>query len=409
MEKSELLKQLRIDDNARDSGTRSSRLIIVVSVALMILAGGIWYTLAGGTVYSVRTATAQAVGGIQGSTSVLDATGYVTARRQATVSAKVTGQVTDVLIEEGQRVQAGEVLARLDASDAQAQLNLARAQGEAARAQLEDLRLLLAQAQRDHARQRDLLARKLISQQAADNARTLVDSRHAMLVTQQRQVEVAERGIEAAEVSLDNTIIRAPFSGVITVKAAQPGEIVSPFSAGDGFTRTGIGTIVDMDSLEIEVEVNEAYIGRVQAEQPVQTTLNAYPDWGIPGKVIAIIPAADRSKATVKVRLSLDIKDTRIVPDMGARVAFLENPADTAQSEAASGVLIPADALRPQGDGQQVFVVVDGHAQARAVKLGQSYVDLRQVLEGVSNGERVILTPPSELQDGDKVQLEQPG
>jgi len=237
----------------------------------------------------------------------------------------------------------------------------------------------------------------------------LVDSRHAMLVTQQRQVEVAERGIEAAQVSLDNTIIRAPFSGVITVKAAQPGEIVSPFSAGDGFTRTGIGTIVDMDSLEIEVEVNEAYIGRVQAEQPVQTTLNAYPDWSIPGKVIAIIPAADRSKATVKVRLSLDAKDTRIVPDMGARVAFLENPANTAQSEASSGVLIPADALRPQGDGQQVFVVVDGHAQARAVKLGQSYVDLRQVLEGVNNGERVILTPPAELQDGDKVQLEQPG
>jgi len=147
----------------------------------------------------------------------------------------------------------------------------------------------------------------------------------------------------------------------------------------------------------------------VQAEQPVQTTLNAYPDWSIPGKVIAIIPAADRSKATVKVRLSLDAKDTRIVPDMGARVAFLENPANTAQSEASSGVLIPADALRPQGDGQQVFVVVDGHAQARAVKLGQSYVDLRQVLEGVNNGERVILTPPAELQDGDKVQLEQPG
>ena len=262
-------------------------------------------------------------------------------------------------------------------------------------------------------RQRDLLARKLTSQQAADDARTLAETRNAALVTQQREVEVAERGVEVAQVGLDNTVIRAPFSGVITVKAAQPGEIVSPFSAGGGYTRTGIGTIVDMDSLEIEVEVNEAYIGRVQPDQPVQTTLNAYPDWKIPGKVIAIIPAADRSKATVKVRLSLDAKDARIVPDMGARVAFLESRATTAptgaQTETPAGVLIPASAIRRQGDTQQVFVVVGGHAQARRVKLGQAYSDLRQVLDGVTSGERVILAPPGDLEDGDPVRAEQPG
>jgi RND family efflux transporter MFP subunit len=310
-------------------------------------------------------------------------------------------------------VQSGEVLARLDNSDATAQHGLAQAQLDEARAQLAGLRLLLTQARRDNVRQQDLLTRKLTSAQAAEDARTLVDTRNAAIATQQRQVEVAERSVEVAQVALDNTVIRAPFSGVITVKAAQPGEIVSPFSAGGGYTRTGIGTIVDMESLEIEVEVNEAYIGRVQSDQPVQTTLNAYPDWKIPGKVIAIIPAADRSKATVKVRISLDVKDARIVPDMGARVAFLENSTTTANpgapAEAPTGVLIPANAIRTLRDSQQVFVVVDGHALLRRVKLGQNYSDLRQVTEGVNSGERVILAPPADLQDGDRVKTEQPG
>jgi RND family efflux transporter MFP subunit len=413
VENSELLKQLRIDDSARGTRSKSARPLIVSMLVLLLAALGLWYLLAGGKVFAVRTATAQAPSGVSGNASVLDATGYVTARRQATVSAKVTGEVTEVLIEEGQRVQAGEVLARLDDSDAKAELALARARADAARAQLADLRLLLAQARRDEARQRDLLARKLTSQQAADDARTLADTRNAAIVTQQLQVEVAERGVEVAQVGLDNTVIRAPFSGVITVKAAQPGEIVSPFSAGGGYTRTGIGTIVDMDSLEIEVEVNEAYIGRVQPDQPVQTTLNAYPDWKIPGRVIAIIPAADRSKATVKVRISINVKDARIVPDMGARVAFLESSVSATQTdghaETPTGVLIPANAIRRQGDTQQVFVVVDGRARARRVKLGQAYSDLRQVLEGVTSGERVILAPPADLKDGDAVKVEQPG
>ena len=413
VEKSELLKQLQLDASVRGTGTRPAAPLLIGLVIVALAGLGAWYWLAGGKVLTVTAATAQALSGVQGSASVLDATGYVTARRQATVSAKVTGQVTEVLIEEGQQVQSGEVLARLDNTDAQAQLDLAQAQLDAARAQLAGLRLLLAQARRDDARQQDLLGRKLTSQQAADDARTLVDTRNADIATQQRQVEVAERGVEVAQVALDNTVIRAPFAGVITVKAAQPGEIVSPFSAGGGYTRTGIGTIVDMDSLEIEVEVNEAYIGRVQSDQPVQTTLNAWPDWNIPGRVIAIIPAADRSKATVKVRLSLDVKDARIVPDMGARVAFLEHSTTTArtgtQAETPAGVLVPANAIRTSGDSEQVFVLTDGHARVRSVKLGQAYSDLRQVLDGVSAGERVILAPPGDLQDGDRVKTEQPG
>jgi len=406
VEQSELLKQLQLDDGARGTGSGPGRSLIIAIVLLLVAAAGLGYALIGKRTISVRTATAQALNAIPGSASVLDASGYVTARRQATVSAKVTGEVTEVLIEEGQRVHEGDVLARLDDTDAKAQLALAQAQLVAARAQLAGLDLLLEQARRDDVRQRDLVARKLTSQQSADDAHTLVATREAAIITQQRQVNVAERSVEVAKVALDDTVIRAPFSGVITVKAAQPGEIVSPFSAGGGYTRTGIGTIVDMDSLEIEVDVNEAYIGRVQTGQPVETTLNAYPDWKIPGKVIAIIPAADRSKATVKVRISIDLKDSRIVPDMGARVAFLENQSTAPTAEAPVGVLIPAAAIRAQGDSQQVFVLVEGRARLRNVKLGQTYNDLRQVLDGVNDGERVIVAPPADLKDGDRVKVQ---
>lgn len=413
MDKSELLQQLRLDDAARDTGKqRGYRVVLIVTLVLLSALLGLWYWTTQSNILTLQAATAQLPSKLPGETSVLDATGYVTARRQATVSAKTTGQVTELLIEEGQRVAAGQVLARLDDRDAHAQLELARAQRDAARAELADLRLLLTQAERDYARQQDLVARKLTTRQAADDARTLVATRRARIVSQQRQVDVAERRVEVAEVTLQDTVVKAPFAGVITVKAAQPGEIVSPLSAGGGFTRTGIGTIVDMDSLEIEVEVNEAYIGRVQADQPVRSTLNAYPDWAIPGHVIAIIPAADRSKATVKVRISIDQQDPRILPDMGVRVAFLENaaPHDTGSSTTttAKGVLVPASAIRSQGDQSEVFIWVDGRVHSRRVILGQTYADLRQILEGLTQGERVILAPPAQLQDGDKVRLAAP-
>ncbi|MBI3561101.1 MAG: efflux RND transporter periplasmic adaptor subunit [Gammaproteobacteria bacterium] len=404
--KTELLKQLRIDRSTPPPARRTSVRILVVAGGVVVVLLGVWFTWSNRNSIEVQTATAQPAAAVQGSTAVLDASGYVTARRQATVSAKVTGRVAEVLIEEGQRVAAGQVLARLDATDANAQLNLARAQLDVARAQLADLHLLLAQAERDLARQQDLVARKLISQQSVDDAHTLVESRRSRIIAQEREVEVAERSVALAQVGVDNTVIRAPFAGVITVKAAQPGEMVSPISAGGGFTRTGIGTLVDMDSLEIEVEVNEAYIGRVQPEQPVETTLNAYPNWKIPGKVIAIIPAADRSKATVKVRISIEnVKDPRIVPDMGVRVAFLEKPSSSTATPPLAGVLIPASALRIQGDTNLVFVVVDNHAQARKVTLGQSYSDLRQVLAGINANEPVIIKPAAELKDGDRVHV----
>jgi RND family efflux transporter MFP subunit len=403
--KSALLHQLRIDRQETQGRNRGPATFMVAMAVVLALLAGIWWLFPLDNSFTVETATAQSLSAAPGTTAVLDATGYVTARRQATVSSKITGRVAEVLIEEGQYVKEGEVLARLDATDARAQWDLARAQLDVARAQLADLRLLMDQAERDAARQQDLVKQKLVSQQAADDANTLLASRRSRLGAQEQEVKVAERNVELAQVGLDNTVIRAPFAGVITDKAAQPGEIVSPISAGGGFTRTGIGTIVDMDSLEIEVEVNESYIGRVQAGQPVESSLNAYPEWKIPGQVIAIIPAADRSKATVKVRISIEHqRDSRVVPDMGVRVAFLENASVSIGNQPVPGVLIPASAIRVQGDINVVLVVAEGRARARQVTLGQTYSDLRQVLTGLQANERVVVKPPAELKDGDRVQ-----
>jgi RND family efflux transporter MFP subunit len=338
---------------------------------------------------------------------VLDASGYVTARRQATVSAKVTGKVVEVLIEEGMRVQEGAVLARLDDTEAKAQLALARAQLTAARSQQAEIRAMLEQAERDHTRQAELYRRELVAAQALDAAVAQRDMLRARLGSTAEQIRVAEESVRVAEVQLDNTVIRAPFGGVVIAKSAQPGEMISPISAGGGFTRTGIGTIVDMDSLEIQVDVNESYINRVAPEQPVEATLNAYPDWKIPGAVIAIIPTADRSKATVKVRIAIKQKDKRIVPDMGVRVAFLSPPSagGTAPAEPAPTVLIPVEAVRAEGDRGVVFVLAGDRVERRSVTLGPASGRSRPVLTGLKDGERVVLSPPETLKDGDPVKL----
>lgn len=407
-----MLNRLRIDRSAPEPApSGKGRWIALAAVVAVIAAGGAWFALGRGTTWVVKTAVAQPLTTVSvASSSVLDASGYVTARRQATVSAKVTGRVAEVRIEEGQRVEEGEVLARLDPVDAQAQLSESRAQLEAARAQLAENKVQLVRAERNLRRQQDLFARKLTSQQSSEDAATEVSALRARIAAQERQVAVADSGVGMAQVNLDNTVVKAPFSGVITVKAAQPGEIVSPMSAGGGFTRTGIGTIVDMNSLEIEVDVNESYIGRVQPGQPVESTLNAYPDWKIPGKVIAIIPTADRSKATVKVRIGMDVKDARIVPDMGARVAFLNDAKPAAQAEAKPlpGVLVPAEAIRQNDQGSLAFVVKDGRLEERKLTLGQTLSSSRQVLSGIVAGERVALAPPDGAKSGDKVETASP-
>ena len=405
MEKSELLKQLHIDRSDTDAPRSRARWIGLVSCVFLLLTGGVlWFALTLPGPLTVHTAVARAASQEPVAGSVLDASGYVTARRQATVSAKITGKVAEILIEEGMRVKEGDVLARLDDTEARAQLALTQAQLTATRSQLAEIRAQLTQAERDYTRQRGLADRQLISVQALDAALAQRDMLRARLANAEEQIRVARESVVVAQVQLDNTVVRAPFSGVVVAKAAQPGEMISPMSAGGGFTRTGIGTIVDMDSLEIQVDVNEAFINRVKPEQPVEAMLNAYPDWKIPGAVIAIIPTADRSKATVKVRIAIKQRDPRIVPDMGVRVAFLDpQPAQPVQLTA--GVLVPPEAVRVDGAAGVVFVYADGKVERRSVTLGETVGGHRQVLSGLRDGERVVLSPPESLKDGQTVKL----
>jgi RND family efflux transporter MFP subunit len=370
------------------------------ALVLILIAAAVGFFRSKPPAVLVHTAMAQPMTTGGPSTSVLDATGYVTARREATVSAQITGTMTEVLIEEGDHVQVGQVLARLEDTSQRAALAQAEAQLHSAQALLVQFQAQLLQDQRDVKRAEDLVLRKLVSEQAVEQARTLVDTQSAQLEGQRKQIDLAAANVRSAQVQLAYCTIHAPFTGVVIAKSAQVGEIVSPFSAGGGFTRTGIGTLVDMDSLEIEVDVNEAYINRVQPRQPVDSVLNAYPDWKIPSHVIAIIPTADRSKATVKVRIGIDNKDDRIVPDMGVRVSFLEEKKPVAvDARPPVGVLVPAAALRRDGDKDILFVLKDQKAQRRTVTLGGAFGNSRQVESGVSPGEAVIVDAPAELQD----------
>ena len=403
----DLLKSLKIDRSAPPPPASHKGLWIGLGVAAVVVlgAGGAWFALGRDKGVEVQVADVVAIGnGGAASASVLDATGYVVARRMATVSAKITGKVREVLIEEGQRVEAGDVMARLDPIDADAQRDLSASQLAAAQSQIVGSQAQLKEAEANAARLGALVGQKLISRAQFEQAVAQRDALRAQVATAQRNAQVARNSLAIASNGVDNTIVRAPFAGIIIAKSAQPGEIVSPLSAGGGFTRTGIGTIVDMDSLEVEVEVGEAFIGRVKPGMRTETVLNAYQDWKIPGKVIAIIPAADRGKATVKVRVGIDAKDARIVPDMGARVSFLEE-AKPVQADVKPGVLVPAAAI-VERDGKDVAFAIDGEAvQQRTLKLGRTLGDDREVLEGLSGGDAVVLDPPEQLADGSRVRI----
>ena len=411
MDNAELLKQLRIDREQREDAPRLRLrwpwIAAVGLVVALLLGGALWWRL-GQRAIDVQTAVAQAPSADSEAGAVLQATGYITARRQATVSAQITGTLTEVLIEEGDHVSKGQVLARLDDSGYRAELNAAKAAEQAAQAQVAQGQAQLTQVTHDAARLDTLVGRGLVARQTAEQARTAVVTAAAQLRAQRKQGLVARAQAAAAQVNFDYTVVRAPFTGVIVTKNAQVGEIISPFSAGGGFTRTGVGTIVDMDSLEVDVDVNEAYIGRVKSNMPAEAVLDAYPDWKIPAHVIAIVPTADRGKATVKVRVALERKDPRIVPDMGVRVSFLETrPVTTAR--APQGVLVPATAI-VQRSGHSVVFVLDGQqVRQRAVQpAAQSYGDLRLLPAGVKSGDSVVVAPPAELSDGSDVQVQKP-
>jgi RND family efflux transporter MFP subunit len=333
---------------------------------------------------------------------LLNASGYVTPRRRATVAAKITARVVKMNAEEGIRVRKGDVLALLDESDARVRLNSAIADRDATSAALQDLQVNLANAERELRRTQELKTGGVMSQQSLDLARTTADSYRARIAVAKEQIVAADARIRVAQQDLDNCVVRSPFDGIVVSKDAQVGEMVSPISAGGGFTRTGIATVVDMNSIEIEVDVNESYIARVTPGQPVTATLDAYPDWKIPAKVRTIIPTADRQKATVKVRIAFDKLDPRILPDMGVKVAFFSDEPKKAQT---AGVLIPKSAVHAQGGQQAVFLYKEGRVERRAVRTGEARGDDQVVLAGLSDGDQVVVRGYEGLRDGSRVEI----
>jgi HlyD family secretion protein len=344
----------------------------------------------------------EAAGGGGGPAAVLNASGYVTARRQATVSSKVTGKVEEVLVEEGMKVEAGQVLARLDDSQARLGLALTEAQLDASRKAVAETEALLREARLRQERTRRLAAEGVSSTAEWDAVQAEADALAARIEAQRGSSRAAEREVALARQALDDTVIRAPFAGVAISKNAQPGEIISPMSAGGGFTRTGISTVVDMASLEVEVDVNEAYIQRVSNGQAVTATLDAYPDAPYAAHVITTIPTADREKATVTVRIGFDQLDERVLPDMGVKVAFLATAGEGVAARPATRVA--RSAVRGAQGEEFVFVVgADETLERRAVKLAAGGRDPAEVLAGLAAGERVVIEGPAELAAGSRV------
>jgi len=402
------LAALRIPQEERGGGRGRPALAVVIVLALLALGGAGWYWSANLQAASVKVAPAAIKSrGASAPGAVLNASGYVVARRRATVSSKVTGKVLDVLIEEGHPVTAGQIVAHLDDSQPRAALAFAEAQLASARKSFAEDEARLQQAELTLSRRQQLLKEQVVGKAELDEAQSNVDALKARIAYAQQQIGVAESQVNLQKTNLADMIVRAPFSGVVISKDAQAGEMISPVSAGGGFTRTGIGTIVDMSSLEVEVDVNETYINRVVNGMRVESVLDAYPDWRIPSRVITTIPAADRQKATVKVRIAFDKLDPRILPDMGVKVSFLRDEPAAGQAPAAPRVLVPKAAMRSADGKAVVFVVKDDRVERRAVSAGLENGGQVEILSGVSAGERVVVDGPPTLKDGDKVRVQQ--
>ena len=403
------LKELRIDRSEKAPTPRRGGFLLGALVTLLVLAaaGAAWWFLQGRQAPpEVKTTSVRRVNPSESKASVLDASGYVTARLRATVSSKITGKIVEVLVEEGMEVTEGQLLARTDDSTARRRLELSKAQLTSSEKALRELEVRLAEADLQLGRTRQLVEAEVISQAELDRDQAAFDVLEAQLARSREDVVVAARQVALSEQDLADTEIRAPFSGVAVTKNAQPGEMISPTSAGGGFTRTGVCTLVDMTSLEIEVDVNEAYIHRVEPGQRVEAVLDAYPDWRIPAVVITPVPTADRQKATVQVRIGFDQLDPRILPDMGVKVSFLAaDESATAPEEEKPFLLVDADAVRDDGGQPVVWVVQNGKVERRAIKLGEARGNDVEVESGLNAGERVILEGPEDLKDGDSVDI----
>ena len=397
------LGSLRISEGQR-KGRKAGKVfgVIAALIGLIVIVGGVVLAFRNQKPI-VEVVVAQKVG--SGRAALLNASGYVTPRRRATIAAKITGRVTAVNFDEGMHVREGYVLATLDDSDVRRALDSARADRDTAQAAIADFEVQLKNAEILLRRAHELQAAGVQSQETLDNARTAADSLRAKIALAKQQVAGAEARTREAQQAVDNCVIRAPFDGIVVSKDAQVGEMVSPISAGGGFTRTGIATIVDMNSNEIEVDVNEAYIARVLPGQPVTAVLDAYPDWQIPSRVRTVIPTADRQKATVKVRISFLKLDPRILPDMGIKVTFLGDEPEQKSGAAAPAALIPQDAVRDENGKKIVFTVKDGRLERRAVTLGGTRGTDAEVFAGIGAGDTVVLKGPANLRDGQAIEI----
>jgi RND family efflux transporter MFP subunit len=407
---SDSLGSLRIDRSAPATGGGMGKRYIYIAVAVVVVVGlavTSWLWLGGKTI-EVNTVTAETESSGQSlGNSVLNASGYVVARRMATVSAKVTGKIEEIYVEEGMEVKKDQVLARLDPVNIETVLTMAERELDASRRNLAETEVRLAEARRTLARNEELVKQKLISEAALDTARADVNALAARLEASKAQVKVSESQVAMRKIDYDDLQVRAPFAGVVISKDAQPGEIVSPMSAGGGFTRTGIATIVDMDSREIEVDVNEAYINRVKPDQRVEATLDAYPDQSLQAHVINIVPTADRTKATVRVRIGFDKLEPQILPDMGIKVRFLDDQPEQAQAGNSKGprIRVPTVAIAHEGEQTFVWVVNEGRVERRAVTIGPESEGNTEVLAGVTSGEELVSPVVPGLEDGGKVKL----
>jgi RND family efflux transporter MFP subunit len=404
------LSSLKINDSARSKGSAGKFLSIFAAIvgALVLLGGG--FLALRNRKPEVEVTTARAAGGADEVTA-LNASGYITPRRRATVAAKITGRVTGVFFDEGDNVKEGQLLATLDDSDVEKALTAAKADRESAAAQIADLQVQLKLAQIQLKRAQDLFDAKVQTQEAVDNAVAAVDSLKAKIALAKQQVVGTEARIGEAQQAVDNCTIKAPFAGRIVSKDAQVGEMVSPISAGGGFTRTGIATIVDMKSNEIEVDVNESYIAKVKDKQRVEAKLDAYPDDKdkYTAHVRTIIPSADRQKATVKVRISIDKLDSKVLPDMGVKVAFLEEAAPKKKdpNTVVAKAIIPLGAVRKDGGRTYVLLVKNGALERRGVSLGTERGTDVDILAGVNAGDTLVVKGPEDLKDGQAVEIKQ--
>ena len=403
-ESRERLSELRIDRDARTKSGGPRVLLISLAAILVLGAAGAAYWRSQQRAPEVRLAVVEMTApGESTRGAVLDASGYVVARRKATVSSKMTGKIVAAHVEEGMVVSQGQVLARLDDSLITRQVALAESQVETARSSLAETEVLLREAKINLGRTKELVEGEVGTKAALDADQASMDALAARLERERVEVAVAERQLAIRRQELDDTVIRAPFAGVVVTKDAQPGEMISPVSAGGGFTRTGICTIVDMSSLEVEVDVNEAYINRVRPGQEVQATLDAYPDWRIDGHVITPVPTADRQKATVKVRIAFGELDPRILPDMGVKVSFLAEETEPAGAAAAPAAVVPEKAVRSEGEQSVAFVFDGNKVERRAVRVGGRRGEELEVVAGLNAGERVVVDGPADLADGDRV------